>query len=168
MTKRIVTAAVLLLATSAFAQTTPAQPQSTDEVLRALLAEVRALRVAIQQTSAHQLRGQLLLERLRIQQQTVRELSRETDQRNTMMEEAQLNTYLEDLEERLRAETNPELRRDLERERDQLKRRVELQKKMVEDMKVRQQRQEARLIEERQRLEAIEAELAALQKEMTR
>ena len=165
MTKRIAVAAVFFIATSALAQT---QPATTDEVLRALLAEVRALRVTLQQSTAFQLRGQLLLERLRLQQQVVRELSRETDQRNTMMEETQLNAYAEDIEERLRSETNPETRRDLERERDQLKRRIEMQKKMIEEMKQRQQRQEARLIEERQRLEAIEAEIAALQKEMTR
>lgn len=165
MTKRIAAVAILLAAVPALAQN---PPQTTDEVLRALLAEVRALRMTLQQNGALQLRGQLLVERLRLQQQVVRDLSRESDARNTMMEESQMNAYLEDIEERLRSETNPESRRELERERDQIKRRIEMQKKMVEEMKQRQQRQEARLIEERQRLEAIEAEIAALQKEMTR
>jgi hypothetical protein len=160
--------AVLAGLASGFAQTSG--QLAGEELLRALLLEMRALRTTIQRNSSFELRGQLLLERARQQQQLVRDMQREVEQRGqiTGIEDEGMATYATELEERIRAEANPDTRRQLERERDQMKRRMEMQKVHMERERVRWQRQEQQLVEEKQKLQAIEEELGELAREMVR
>jgi hypothetical protein len=158
-----------LLVLPAFAQS--AEPAGED-LLRALLTELRALRATLQRNSGLELRGQLLLERYRTQQQIVRELSREIEHRDvaipTRMEHEPYAHMTEDLEHRIAATTDPGQRRQLEREREMMNRRREMEEHHREEMRLRFQRQEMRLLEERAKLEALERELAALEAEMAR
>jgi flavin-dependent dehydrogenase len=168
--KAIALGAVLLFVgfTSGLAQTSG--QLAGEELLRALLAEMRALRQTIQQNGSNELRGRFLLERTRVQAELVRELQRDVEQRTmstSVMEDDGMEQYIEDLEERLR-DAPPEQKRQLERERDQLRRRREMQKRQVEEARLRQQRIEQRLAEEREKLETLEAEIATLQREMTK
>ena len=86
-------AAVVLFALSASANVkaqsgSPSQPASKpDQVIRELLGEVHQLRVAIQQMSVNAYRGQIMVERLRLQQEHVGRLIRELqDVRNGISE----------------------------------------------------------------------------------
>jgi hypothetical protein len=172
-TKKVLSiAAVLVLAglASGLAQTTG--QLAGDELLRALLEEMRALRTTIQKNSASDLRGRFLLERARMQNEVVRDLQRELEQRsmNTPQpgDEAMIDDATEAFEQRIRNETNVEQRRQLERERDQMQRRRDMQKRYMEEARLRQQRLEGRLSEERQKLDAIEKEILVLSAEMTK
>jgi hypothetical protein len=159
----------LLLVTPAFAQS--AEPAG-EELLRALLTELRALRATLQRTSGLELRGQLLLERYRTQQQIVRELSREVEHRDvtmsTRIDDEPWAHMTEDLDSRISATTDPTQLRQLEREREMMRKRREMEMHHREEMRIRFQRQELRLLEERAKLEALERELAALEAEMAR
>lgn len=172
-TKKVLSiAAVVILAglATGLAQTTG--QLAGDELLRALLEEMRALRMTIQKNSSSELRGQFLLERARMQNEVVRELQRELEQRavNTPMmgDEAMVEEAAESYEQRIRNETNVEQRRQLERERDQMARRREMQKRYIEEARIRQQRLEARVAEEREKLEALEKEILVLTNEMSK
>lgn len=141
-----------------------------EELLRALLEELRALRTTIQRNSAVEIRGQLLIERARMQNEIVRELSRELEQRQMTgpmsEDESIIDEAMESFEDRIRTETDSEKRRQLEREREQMKRRREMQKRFIEEARLRQQRLESRLAEERDKLQELEAEITALTRDV--
>ena len=165
MTKRILfVVAAVFGATALMAQTTEL---AGEELLRALLSEMKSLRTTIQKNAAYEVRANVLLERLRLQQQIVQELQREVDSRNLeasfRMTEEPAEVYEADLEARLRVETDPNQRRMLERELTGMSRRKEDAKRHREAMLVHAQRQERRLVEERDKLAAIEKELEKLQ-----
>jgi hypothetical protein len=172
-TKKVlsIAAAVILVGiTSGVAQTT--SQVAGDELLRALLEEMRLLRTTIQKNSSADLRGRFLLERTRMQNEVVRELQRELEQRsmNTPMagDEAMIDEATDNYEQRIRNESNVEQRRQLERERDQMVRRREMQKRYIEEARIRQQRLEARVAEEREKLDALEKEIQVLANEMSK
>ena len=141
-----------------------------EELLRALLEELRALRTTIQRNSAAEIRGQLLIERARMQNEIVRDLSRELEQRQMTGpmsdDEAIVDEAMESFEDRIRTETDSEKRRQLEREREQMKRRREMQKRYIEEARLRQQRLESRLAEERDKLQELEKEINSLTRDI--
>ncbi|HEY0143596.1 MAG TPA: hypothetical protein VGF48_22085 [Thermoanaerobaculia bacterium] len=141
-----------------------------EELLRALLEELRALRTTIQRNSAVEIRGQLLIERARMQNEIVRDLSRELEQRQMTGpmsdDEAIVDEAMESFEDRIRTETDSEKRRQLEREREQMKRRREMQKRYIEEARLRQQRLETRLSEERDKLQDLEKEINSLTRDI--
>lgn len=65
-------------ATETNAQTSSSSgPAKQDQLMQALLSEVHQLRVALQQISINAYRGQVMVERLRLQQEQVNRLGRE-------------------------------------------------------------------------------------------
>src|SRR5688572_29110267 len=120
-----------MLATPAFAQA--ASDLHGEALLQAILAEMRLLRTTLQKNAAYELRARVLLERARIQQETVRDLQREVENRNL---EAEFRTEVEpfdqmvaDLEERLRNETDAAARRSIEQELAGLRRRKDINRR---------------------------------------
>jgi chromosome segregation ATPase len=71
-----VAAFVLFSAPTTYAQTSAAKP---DQVMQELLSEVHQLRLALQQISVNAYRGQVMVERLRLQQEQVNRLAREVN-----------------------------------------------------------------------------------------
>ena len=68
----------LCVSTDSYCQTgTQAPQQKPDQVIQELLSEVHQLRVAMQQMSVNAYRGQIMVERLRLQQDHVSRLTRE-------------------------------------------------------------------------------------------
>jgi hypothetical protein len=173
----IVTAVIVL---SLFATSLVAQPSAAtagDVVLQSLLEEIRALRVALQRNSAYELRGRLLIDRARLQQEVIRELSREIEAAGDYMRPVEVEpawdietTMTEaNLEGRVAAIPNPEERRKMmEREKLMMGRRREMEARHREQMRLRYQRLEQRLQEETAKLRQIEDELAQIQAELTR
>ncbi|HEX7704976.1 MAG TPA: hypothetical protein VF701_00810 [Thermoanaerobaculia bacterium] len=164
-----------LLATSLTAQ--PSTTASGDVVLQSLLEEIRALRVALQRNSAYELRGRLLIDRARLQQEVIRELSREVEGAGDYMRPVEVEPAWDietmmteaNLEGRVAAIPNPEERRKMmEREKLMMEKRREMEARHREQMRLRHQRLEQRLHEETAKLRQIEDELAQIQTELTR
>lgn len=168
--KKVFAAMILLGLTSPLAAQT--DEQTNEKLLRALLEEMRTLRLTMHKTAAFQLRANVLLERMKLQQQNVRELQQQTDQwnleRSSMMEREPFDDMISEVEERFRVETDPERKKQIERELEAHKRRKEMEGRHREQMQVRFQRMEARLSEENAKLRAIEEELARLEAEMSK
>ncbi|MBK5259370.1 MAG: hypothetical protein JJE51_07235 [Thermoanaerobaculia bacterium] len=162
-------AIVLAGATIGSAQTT--SELAGDQVLRALLDEIRALRLTIQRNAAADIRGRFLIERARMQQEVIREIAREVEaynESNRMSSEIEPFEEMEkEMEARVTAATDPERKKMLALEKERMGKRREMQARQQEQMRQRQQRMENRLAEERDKLRVIEEELAQLQRELT-
>ena len=171
--RRVLAAAAIL--SIVFGATLLAQtaPQATgDALVRVLVDEIRALRASLQKNSAFELRGRLLIDRARIHQETIRELSRELEGMSEAVRSADMNDIAFDVatetDARTAAVTNPEEKRRIEEQmKVQMERRKEMHARYVEQNRMRLQRLENRLADERDKLEAIERELAEIQRELT-
>lgn len=172
MKNRIILAVLVAVAigtTSLFAQTTA--DLTGDALVRALIEEIRTLRLSMQKSSAYELRGRLLIDRARLHQETIRELAREVENSSDFMrqpEPADVAYEMEaELESRTAGITNPEDRRKMmERHKEAIERRKEMETRHREQMRMRFQRMENRLAEERDKLKAVEEELAEIQREL--
>jgi hypothetical protein len=165
--------ALTIAAPASFAQ--PATPLAGDTLTRALLEEIRTLRLSLQRNSAYELRGRLLLERARMHQETIRELSREVENSAEVMRPTSVEPMWE---ETMMADVvtpapgvvlpDPETRKKMqEREKKMLEYRKAMEAQHREQMRQRLQRMETRLAEERDKLKAIEEELAQMHRELT-
>lgn len=141
-----------------------------DALFRALLEEMRLLRTTIQKNAAADIRARTMLERLRLQQEMVRELQREVEGRQTAEE---YRTEYEPFEEmiaqteaRLKEAPDAPSRQQIERELTAIKRRREMEQRNRQRMEVRFRRQEQRLEEETARLRAIEEDLRRLEQQL--
>lgn len=142
--------------------TTPAVTAAAqdDELTRILIQEIRLLREEMQSIAASNLRSELLLERVRMQSTIVQNLSRELEdrrnQRRYQAMEAESFNYQEQFEEemkaRLRTVTDPNERRQIEREIEMFQTRIEIQARQRLE-------EEARTIELQQRLDQAQANL---------
>ncbi|MBW3564436.1 MAG: hypothetical protein KY459_06895 [Acidobacteria bacterium] len=147
--------AVAIAATPAF--TVAAQD---DELTRVLIQEIRLLREELQSIAASNLRSELLLERVRMQSTIVQNLSRELEDRRNQrryqaMEEESFNyqeQFEEEMQARLRTVTDPNERRQIEREIEMFQTRIEIQARQRLE-------EEARTIELQQRLDQAQANL---------
>lgn len=157
----------LVVASPVLAQT--ADPRG-DALLRALLDEIRLLRTTIQKNAAADIRARTMLERLRLQQEMVRDLSREVENRQNSdefrMEFEPFEEMIQQTEARLKEATEPAAKQQIERELQGLKRRKEMEQRNRQRMEVRFRRQEQRLEEETARLRAIEDDLRRLEQQL--
>jgi chromosome segregation ATPase len=146
-----------------------------EPLLRALLQELRDIRLSMQKNAAYELRGRLLIDRARLHQETIRELSREVESQNEALRSSEPMDISYDMEMETSAIEargvtipNPEERRKMiERHKEMMERRREMHARHIEQMRVRQQRMEQRLNDEREKLQAIEAELEEIQADLT-
>ena len=161
--------AVTVGTTSLFAQSTA--NLTGDALIRALIDEIRALRVSQQKNAAYELRGRLLIDRAKLHQETIRELAREVENNTDFMRSAEpVDVTFEmeaEMESRTAGITNPEERRRMiERQKEAMEKRKEMEMRHREQMRMRFQRMENRLAEERDKLKAVEDELAEIQREL--
>ena len=152
-----------------------AQELTGDSVLHALLNEIRLLRTSMQKNSAYEIRGRLLIDRARMHQEVIRELSRELEGSADVMQPMEVDSFETDttmveanMEARAATLPDPdERRRMIEREKAAMAKRREMHMRHREQMRQRYQRMEARLAEEKEKLAAIEAELDRIHAELT-
>ena len=152
----------LIFLTAIIATTIPALTASAqnDDLTRVLISEIRQLRQEMQKIAASNLQSELLLERVRIQSSLVQTLSRELEDRKNgeryqRMEE-QMNygdQYREEMKARLATVTDPNERRQIQREMEMFERRLEMDEQRRRD-------EEARTLELQRRLDRAEASLA--------
>lgn len=168
---RLLPAAVAVVAFFGVAPELHAQSDS-DQVMRALLEEMRALRLTLQKSAAYDLRANVLIERARLQGEIVRELQREVDSRNMsrsmQVEEEPMDAMVEQLNARLRTETDSEQREQIENELRMMQRRREMYARHQEQMRLYEQQMEVRLAEEKDKLADIERDIMTLEAEMSR
>lgn len=158
---------ITLLAPALAAQTT------TDEVLRSLLAEVRALRVTLQRSSLLGLRGDLLVERIRTAQSRVASTQDQIDsvrQQISAMEQEtnRFRTEIESLEGRIAREYDADLLEQLKQELAQYSSYTLTLSQQTESARRNEAELLARLDEASDRLDGLEAEFDDLLKEIER
>ena len=170
----LLTVVVAAASTAAFAQT---QQITGDALVRALIDEVRQLRLAMQKNSAYEIRGRLLIDRAKMHQENIREISRELEQSADFIRSPEMSaditmeeTMVEaNVEARAATVADPQERQKmLEREKAMMEKRKEMQARHHEQMRMRFQRMEQRLVEEKAKLAEIEDELAKMQAELTK
>lgn len=162
----------LVLAVTALAPPSLAQSTS-DEVLRSLLYEVRALRLTLQKSSLLGLRGTLIVERIRTAQSRVASTQDQLDgvrrQITAMEQETQrFDTEIEALEGRMAREYDGEALDLLKQELEQYTSYTATLTQQTESARRTEMELLARLDEATARLDGLEAEFDNLLKEIER
>ena len=170
MTRARLTLAASLLVLIASPLAAQSSDPRGDALLRALLEEMRLLRTTIQKNAAADIRARTMLERLRLQQDMVRDLSREVENRQSSdefrMDFEPFEEMIQQTEARLKEAPDAAAKQQIERELQGLKRRKEMEQRNRQRMEVRFRRQEQRLEEETGRLRAIEEDLRRLEQQL--
>lgn len=168
-TASLVLALILTIPAAASAQ--PVESLAGEELIRALVREMRLLRMSIQQNANEELRAQVLLQRESRAAERVEQMGQQLEQNfpddGTMMSE-EFDMHADGLRNRLRSETDPEQRRQIETELGMIERRREMSTRHREQMRVRRQQLEQRFEEERARLETLRSELDSLLSDLAR
>ena len=158
---------VLLLDSSARSQPA-AQPEPA---IRQLLEEVRELRVFLQKTGAINQRAQVLLERIRMQQQRVDSLSREQEEVRVQVKqlERRIPQSQENIalwEKKVELAETPNQRVDWEQAVRDLRRQSEAIKKDLQEYKDREVQLAGRISAETAKLEELNSRLDVIEREM--
>lgn len=160
------------LALVALAQPTLAQSTS-DDVLRNLLAEVRALRLTLQRSSLLSLRGDLLVERIRTAQNRVATTQDSIDDIRAQLasieqEETRFRAEIENVEDKIRREYDAEAAALLQQELEQYKSYATSLSNQAGTLRRTESELLLRLDEARARLDGLEAEFDDLLREIER
>jgi endonuclease/exonuclease/phosphatase (EEP) superfamily protein YafD len=149
-----------------------AQPVGSTDVLAQLLAEVRALRIVMEQSGTAGPRIQLLTARLSIQESRVARLARDLDDARANLvriTEAQrrASEMFENLEAAVPSESDPARRRQLEAELKSLKQQIDVQsseeqflRNQESSLQASYDTEQARWLEISNRLDELERSLA--------
>ena len=126
--RTLVFGCILCVLTICYGSSTPTQAQvnqpdaaqsSYEKTLQQLLAEVRALRLAVQRATFSHTRFQVIIERLRLQQSTIDGVNRQMDMVRAQLADLrnakpQMEQQIKETEELLERTTDPNGRLDIE------------------------------------------------------
>lgn len=148
-----------------------ARPSGEEALLRALLDEVRELRLALRRMTAVTYRFQSALDRVRSQQARVDAMTREVDGvrlqlSNMRASRTQLEERAKELEERLRQEQDAKLRAALEVQLKEFRRILSLQASQEERHREREAQLTTQLQTEQFKLGEINSLLDSLEREL--
>jgi len=155
----------------------PPTPQAASspeaQLLRALLDEVRQLRVTIQRANINMRQAQVLTERLARQQSRVDSLTEEVEQTKTLIQQSQDTSRdqdeLKDLEASINETADPQQRAILIQSYNSMKRAIERQREYAsqeaERSRSRQQQLEIALRAEQSKLAELQEQFDALDRE---
>jgi hypothetical protein len=129
-----------LVATVGFVTLGGQAERAADGDMKALVEEVRALRLAIERTSSHASQAQLLLGRVQLQENRLATLGRQYQEARTRSLDAQTGyregeARLAQVSEELRAATAPEHRQALEQGIAQMKQQLAAQQARAEQLR---------------------------------
>lgn len=167
----VVVATVGVLSTAAggraLAQSPPAAPAG--DTLTQLLQEVRLLRQTVEQTARVNVRVQITLQRLSLQDQQVRALTDQAGQlesgtASTTQELERERAELGEVEEQLAQETDPNARRGLVEQRTSLREAIERDTAQEHDLRRRTVEVNQSLVLEKGRLDELNRALDALER----
>ena len=162
---------VILISISILAAPLVAQPVESlagEELLRALVREIRLLRVAMQGNASAELRAQLLLQREARAAARVDQLAQQIQHgfpdEASMVDEFEMHG--EQMRAQLRSETDPDRRREIELQLSMMERRREMTARHRETERIRRSEVERQLDAERARLETLRNDLDTLMREL--
>lgn len=149
------------------AETAPVDQQ----VLQALLSEVRQLRLTLQRTNLSVFRAHIMIERLRMQQERVDRLTRlieenQNELTGSGLSRSQLTERSQDLESQIKAEQDAGRRAQLEAQYKELKYIMDMQTERETQLRARHVQLTTQLQTERAKLDEIESRLEALEREL--
>jgi hypothetical protein len=147
---------------------TPASPDD-QRLIKALLDEVRLLRQAFQRLNLNAYRSQILVERIRAQNDKVARLTRSVEEARDELAETltsanQLNERVKSTESTIEHEPNAKQRAQMEAE---LKYMLDMHKQREQRLREREQRLSEQLRLEQAKLDDFEGRLDALEREIT-
>jgi len=150
---------------------TSAQPVEESQTMKALLNEVRLLRQTLQKTGLNAYRSQIILERIKINNEQVVRLTRALAETRDQLEKTELTIprmgeQQKALESMIEAEVDPVKRARMEFEVKDTKRSIERYKTLLERMKESEQQQAAQLREEQSKLTELETRLLRLEEQI--
>jgi len=149
------------------AETTPdGQP-----ALQSLLREVRQLRLALQRTNLNVFRAQIMLERMRTQQERVDRLTRQLEENQNEitgsdLSQSQITERSRDLESQIKQEQDAERRAQLEAQSKELKFIMDQQTERETQLRARQAQLTTQLLTERAKLDEMDSRLESLEREL--
>ena len=140
-------------------------------VLQALLSEVRQLRLTLQRANLNVFRAQIMIERLRTQQERVDRLARQLEENQneitgSSLSRSQLTERSQDLESQIKAEQDASRRAQLEAQSKELKYIMDQQTDQETQLRARQAQLSTQLQTERAKLDEIDSRLEILEREM--
>lgn len=149
------------------AETTPGDQQ----VLQALLSEVRQLRLTLQRANLSVFRAQIMIERLRMQQERVDRLARQLEENQneltgSALSQSQLTERGKELESQIKSEQDAGRRAQLEAQSKELTYIMEQQTERETQLRARQGQLATQLQAERTKLDEIDSRLEALEREL--
>lgn len=149
------------------AETTPENQQ----VLQALLSEVRQLRLTLQRTNLSAFRAQIMIERLRMQQERVDRITRQVEENQneltgSAISQSQLTERGKELESQMKLEQDAGRRTQLDAQYKELKYIMEQQTERETQLRARQTQLTSQAQAERVKLDEIESRLEALEREL--
>jgi hypothetical protein len=151
----------------------PAQSSSTsdDKTLQSLLNEVRLLREALQRMNLNAYRSQIIVERLRAQNDRVARLSRTLEDTrdevaNLQAQNNQRNEQAKAVEGQIQQESDLKQRSQLEEMQKELKYVLDQQRQRLERVREREARLTTELQVEQGKLNELEGRLDALEREI--
>lgn len=164
--------AVMVFSAATYAATRLQTAQSATDSTAALLTEVHALRLAMEQNAAVFPRVQLTLARLTIEEQRIAQLASQLDQIRKELSTAALETQkvadrIPEIDKGLQTASEPQSRRSYEYEQDNVKRQLAAQSRLEQLLRGRENEtvqalntEQARWIELNARLDELERLLA--------
>lgn len=159
------------LAFSQISESAKSGPAGGEETVKALLNEVRELRLALQKTSLNGYRAQLIGERIRTQQERVDRMTNQFEEVHSEMTGLQVEIppqleQLREVENRLRQEQNPERRVQLEAQVQEVKASVEDQKRRADRLREREAQLSGQLRDEKAKLDGLQDKADAVEHEL--
>jgi len=165
----LVLVASLLFVNAAFAQSET--KSDTDPTTKALLNEVRLLRQTLQNTGLNAYRSQILLERIKINNEQILRLSTTLNQTREQLEKTEAtiprqSEQIKLLETMMENEVDVVKRAQLAFEVKDLNRSIEVYKRTVTQLRDREQEQAAQLREQQGKLADLERRLENLEEQI--
>lgn len=167
---RIATIFLLILTAAApaslHAQTTD---DDRDALLRSLLEEIRALRQTLEKSQLFELRASIMLDQMQVRQNSIDKLRQrlsELRQQHSYDGSEEFEFYVDEVKQRLDRETDPTQRQQIERELEMIEKRREIQARRNSEVQQQIQQLELRLLEEEDKMVALESELDRLQRSL--
>ena len=170
----LMTAGLAVVAASTFLRAAGQAPTTPPDPLTALLTEVHALRMAMEQSATVAPRVQLTLARLNIEEQRIAQLVAQLDQVRreltaVSLESQKLSDQLPELERGLQITTDDKARKSYEYEQSELKRRLNAQSRLEQQLRTRENdasqalsTEQARWLDLNARLDELERLLAPI------
>lgn len=152
------------------AQPAPAQTNQ-DQILRSLLEEIRQLRRSLERTNFNTFRAQIIVERIRLQQEQLARLNQQFEELRTQAADNKLNQshiqdQIKDLDTRISQERDPTSREQFVSQQKEMKFMLEQQGVWEERQSERQNQLSVQIQTEQDRLKRLNDRLDSLEREV--